>query len=100
MLYPELALPCSVCCQGCWDSQLPPTLPHPEAQGAQPMALAMFTWIQPQETFHTACSRQLCQLHPCSLLATAEHAAPHSGHKGLLSSPHPKGTATNHTQCL
>ena len=31
MLSPELAASsCSACCQGCWDSQLPPTLPHPK----------------------------------------------------------------------
>lgn len=30
-LSPEpAASSCSACCQGCWDSQLPPTLPHPE----------------------------------------------------------------------
>ena len=90
---------CSACCQGCWDSQLPPTLPHPQHKvpstrprlcstgpwealclhtsgesgtGVQSCSLHFTRRSSPRKRSHTGCSGQLCPLCPCSLPSPCE----------------------------
>lgn len=76
--------------------------PGESSIGVQGCALPFTHGSSPRKSGQAALPTSSLLLTQPLCMATAEHAAPHPGcrPKGLLSSPHPKGTATNHTHSV